>query len=1146
MKLRIGKERKAKWMITVPLALLLVAVLSLLFYRQNAFHRAEEHGFAALEESIRQQSETLNATLEGKYEMLGSFASVVGLAEAGESGGLLPQMNAILENTEFQSLFYAWSDGVGYFSDGSVRDLSAARYYTEAMEEGVSMQRLEQGSGSEPPRFILALRIPGNGANAGVVGGAYSAGAFRALFLFDSYAADSYAFVCSRTGDIVIGNEKTANLPGENILRALQGARLDDRDIYNVMADLMSDKAGRVSYELDGQRYYAVYSPMAVSGWTIFRIVDDAAVRQEESSLMLMGSVLIGALLLGVTLLFGWIGFNERQHARQLALYRMMEDSGVFTAEMDDHYTMTYGNDKIFQILECTPQEFLERHGNHLREIVHPDDLDMLGTAAAALVADLKSVSQSVIRVRTDEGAVKHMLVTAIVKKRGDRLTFSGAAVDITEQKLLEAELRLQKMVADVAVRSAKLTIWEYDFATRSILQEKHDGRLHGYAPRIRNVPRSLIDSGYIQPDSVEDYLELYIKLEAGAPEADAVIRTVTDTGGTRYEHIRYTCLFDEDGKPVRAVGVSDDVTVEREQAMQYQREISYRRAMDQDVFTTVLLNVSKRSHADVQTAHVQELDWYDGLPMEEFFARMADSVVEDESVRLYFAGLTAERLLEKSGSGSGETAFDYLRRLADEREIWVHYEEHLLPDPESGDLTAFVYVTDIDRQKRKEQALQNAAERDSMTGLLNHDATLAHIRLFLQGEGRKGNHALLAIDLDNFKDVNDRLGHQEGDVVLMRVAAELRRLFRDTDIVGRVGGDEFLVLVKDLGAQRMIRRKALELLETLQIIASDGEQSVSVSGSVGIAVYRADDKDTDQLYKEADTALYRAKEGGKNRYSQYGLRAEPGEPRPEVPAGSGGLVQLKSLLCSVDGGILLYEVGEELHVLYASESFYALVESVPGLAAYDGRIPSPYIHPDDLSALLVTLREAAVSGEPATATYRLLAQDGHCVWWRLKALRVEQSDNPLPVLTASVTDVTALKRSAEQLAFSHEALQCDNDRLRLAFDQTRSVLWEVDIPARRFGIWDMEAQAIRPESVMTDIPGSLFAQGFSHPDSVAPLTAFAEALLAGRPEDRCTAEVRYLDTGQYGRVSLSYHTQFGEDGSPQKAVGVSQRMPQA
>ena len=176
--------------------------------------------------------------------------------------------------------------------------------------------------------------------------------------------------------------------------------------------------------------------------------------------------------------------------------------------------------------------------------------------------------------------------------------------------------------------------------------------------------------------------------------------------------------------------------------------------------------------------------------------------------------------------------------------------------------------------EKEKEQKmiadLKDKATLDSLTGLYNRYYCQVTVMDYLNQEGQDKLSAFLLIDLDNFKLVNDNLGHRVGDQVLIEVGRVLKNHFRETDIVSRFGGDEFVVLMKDIKNADVLDILMKRLLDALNLEFGDGEHVINVRASIGIALTPKDGVDLDRLYEKADKALYQVKNQGKNNYAIY------------------------------------------------------------------------------------------------------------------------------------------------------------------------------------------------------------------------------------------------------------------------------------
>jgi diguanylate cyclase (GGDEF)-like protein len=176
--------------------------------------------------------------------------------------------------------------------------------------------------------------------------------------------------------------------------------------------------------------------------------------------------------------------------------------------------------------------------------------------------------------------------------------------------------------------------------------------------------------------------------------------------------------------------------------------------------------------------------------------------------------------------------------------------------------------VTDLLAARQREHYL---AMHDSLTGLANRNAFLDHLRRQLGYASRHGKRlAVLFLDLDRFKSINDTLGHPVGDDLLKAVADRLGRSLRQTDLVARLGGDEFLIALQDVARDHDPARVAAKLVSVLAQPCRVGDRDYRVSASIGIAVFPRDGADADVLIRNADTAMYHAKAERGRGFSYY------------------------------------------------------------------------------------------------------------------------------------------------------------------------------------------------------------------------------------------------------------------------------------
>ena len=186
------------------------------------------------------------------------------------------------------------------------------------------------------------------------------------------------------------------------------------------------------------------------------------------------------------------------------------------------------------------------------------------------------------------------------------------------------------------------------------------------------------------------------------------------------------------------------------------------------------------------------------------------------------------------------------------------------------------VLLRDVDKFKKEVEELQFRAQVDLLTGLYNKVTTEKFIRKYLNNNARVGKHALIICDLDNFKKLNDTLGHAKGDRLLKGFTENLKLSFRKDDIVGRVGGDEFIIFLKNVKSNEAILSKIEAVQKALadyrDINSRQGEQVciADISVSFGVAFSPEDGITFEELYEKADTALYLSKSRGKGRLTIF------------------------------------------------------------------------------------------------------------------------------------------------------------------------------------------------------------------------------------------------------------------------------------
>lgn len=353
--------------------------------------------------------------------------------------------------------------------------------------------------------------------------------------------------------------------------------------------------------------------------------------------------------------------------------------------------------------------------------------------------------------------------------------------------------------------------------------------------------------------------------LEAGKNQMKFMEPMRSDDGHMRYSSTSKYILKDEEQNVIGLMGVSRDITGEYLARQHHQQELKYLFELPEDTYAAVYLDVDEWRIIIQRRQNISDssLEMCDTL--EQLTKAAVNAIVDTNCMAAeFYNSFTEKNLWEIYRSGRRNIVMEYKRNMPDGSQRWVENEVWFMMNPDNGHLCLMLIARDIDIKKRREKELARSAKTDEMTGVFNRAYTMKTIEKILSiGTGK---HALMMIDLDNFKSLNDTHGHQAGDEFLIAFAKMLKACFREGDIVGRIGGDEFFVLMKDFVDRDAVMKKADDLIrEGRELCKKHPELPLSLS--VGISMYPYDGDVLNELYGKADEALYIAKRAGKDRY---------------------------------------------------------------------------------------------------------------------------------------------------------------------------------------------------------------------------------------------------------------------------------------
>jgi diguanylate cyclase (GGDEF)-like protein/PAS domain S-box-containing protein len=433
---------------------------------------------------------------------------------------------------------------------------------------------------------------------------------------------------------------------------------------------------------------------------------------------------------------------------------------------------------------------------------------------------------------------------------RSTRLVVS--IVDNSERR--NAELKLAESVRGyrALVEASPSLIWVCDGRGRlTFVSDRACRDLYGYDPR-EVIGRHVWD--FSAPDFTRrEFLRRFAPVLHGRPLFDMEAVHCSKRGEPLYLSVSALPTINAAGAIESVTGVCSDITAVK----QRERELNVAMRNQQAIFDAAGEGIAfiRRGRIDSANGALARMlgvtrEALLGQPVAEILAERSDWD-------------TIEHATSAAGVRGDAAIHEVMLRATDGRTVWCQLTSRAAGDGASRILV----LTDITALKRREEFAWHQANHDELTGLPNRRLLVEHARRLLSVALRQRRQAaLMVVDLDGFKEINDLFGHPYGDALLRKVAQRLSSVLRDYDVVARTGGDEFVVLLPEIEQLSV----AVVVAEKLIAAASESVEvpgrSIRMHASVGVALFPGDGHDFDALMVSADAAMYAAKAAGRDR----------------------------------------------------------------------------------------------------------------------------------------------------------------------------------------------------------------------------------------------------------------------------------------
>lgn len=542
----------------------------------------------------------------------------------------------------------------------------------------------------------------------------------------------------------------------------------------------------------------------------------------------------------------------ENSERRYRTLIETMHE-GLF--QIDDNGVIEFANSRLAAITGFTLDEIKGQVADEL--LVTPEIRDRL--PGRTLLGVGVGSEEYAIPLKTKDGKPIWVELTgAPVITADGRSASIGIVHDVTEQRNAEEGLRRKEdFFRAVLENSSDLT---------SILER--DGRIVYQSPSSFNIlglkPEVALGQQFptlVHEDDREAWASAFAQaLHQDESRSSVQLRLMRENAEPAYvEVVCRNLMYDPDVGGI--VVTSRDVGDRRKADAALKRERAFFQELFRNSPTAITILDTSDRVVDVNSAFVDlfqfEIQEIAGRPLSDF---IVPEDLKDEATELSELVMGAQPVdresvrLRKDGTTVEVAILGFPIELADRR------------------IGAFGIYSDITERKKVERKLYHDAFHDALTGLPNRTLLTERLERDLRRAKRRADYqfALLFIDLDRFKWINDNLGHAAGDELLIEMARRLENCLRPGDTTARLGGDEFVIILEDLKEFADAIRIADRCLESLALPFRLGKQEAQTSGSIGIAFSSTGYELAEDLMRDADIAMYRAKSGGKGRYEIF------------------------------------------------------------------------------------------------------------------------------------------------------------------------------------------------------------------------------------------------------------------------------------
>ena len=904
--------------ITLFFGLLIIIVMSLFSFvgEKKIYETLEEEANAGMLKTAKQVAQSIGFQINIKLSILESIAStdIIRGFKNGQVATIEKKLLALedeyhrFEKLEIKRFGIFDTNGIAHYTDGRTLYLGDQEHFQKALKGENAISKVLISRYENAPIFAYTTPIRDYTTNeiSGVLFAAMDASRLSQIASSISYGKSGYALIIDKYGQVIGHKDFSKVLEGLNVLEKSTSLSSSFQEVIVKMAQ---GEGGIGKFFENNQNWSIAYAPVPKTGWCVAIVALQDEINARGSHLI-QSLLMISLLIMVIALIFAYIlahyitryqGKLEKEKLEKVKelfeaqnqYEKIFENNAAGIYVVNENRTILAANERTCEIFGYTKEEIIGQ--NFLRLHVDYKAYENLANYYICIEDDLKINIE--YQFKRKDGAIIwcQLLGTSIISQMGEKgLVWS--ILDINERKTIEKhnkhlkelyamlsqcnqaivycknESELFHQVCKDTVKFGEMKmawIGLGDFEKRTIKPIAVNENGIGY---IENLCISMDeDTGPAGIALREDHPVWIQDLLHDIPQTipwytraknfgwRAVAALPLHKNGTVFGvfalYSDQVNIFTEDIQALLLEMVGDiDYALES-----YQKEAKLNQllqAVEQTPTSIVITNLENKI-IYVNEAFIK----ISGYTLEEILGKNPGILKSHKTLPSVYEDMWSQLIQRKSWKGE----------LINKRKDGIEYIEAVTIAPiiqNDGTISNYMAIKeDITAKKQAEERIYQLANFDHLTGLPNRIPLQDYFQYILGLAKRNDNTlSVIFLDLDHFKEINDSLGHNIGDALLIEAASRLRTLMREVDIVSRLGGDEFVIVLYDtdmLGIEH-VAKKLLEIVSNPYYIEA---HELNITVSIGIALYPLDGTDLETLSKNADTAMYQAKAKGRNRY---------------------------------------------------------------------------------------------------------------------------------------------------------------------------------------------------------------------------------------------------------------------------------------